>query len=523
MNHINNQLNKILKHLLFAVLLLYSFHPVNAANEPNRVIVSGQVLHVIYGGPVADHLVNISFQTPGMERGVVYFKEVYTNDEGYFYDTIYTNIKSGKVLVSTLDKNNKPYEYESHFRFIDNIYSNILLNNFAIDAPYQFKPLQARFKYVQKAMGDRFRYRFFDQTNNSSIISRLWDFGDETTSSLESPEHIYSAPGLYQVSLKVTVQYYSHIFTNTITQLVYISPLESYHFGGHVFADEFPIDKGFAYLYAIDSANEFIAVDTAYFDTLGFYYFYQVPVGKYVVKSEPSMESVYYGEWIPMYYGDHMFWQEASPIVLFGTSWEYDINLHYTDEYTYGNGLIEGKIEYDNVPRGITPASPAVGANVYLMDENDRLIMTVKANESGLFEFGDMETKSYWVLPEITGVTAEKVQVDLSGDHPSDDGTHIVVYEDVASALFTQQSAINLVNFYPNPVCNQLVLELPSTEKSLDIVLYDMQGQEVMMRHLNHTFNKTVDLDVSDLKCGSYVLKVLGIHLSESHLIIIQR
>ena len=523
MNHIFAQFNKKFTHLLVAVILICSTIPLTAGNEPNRLIVSGQVLHVIYGGPVSDHQVNISFQTSGMERGVVYYKEVITNDEGYFSDTIYTNVKSGKVLVSTLDKNNKPYEYESHFRFIDNIYSNIVLNNFSIDAPYQFKPLQARFKYVQKAMGDRFRYRFFDQTNNSSIISRLWDFGDETTSSLESPEHVYGAPGLYQVSLKVTVEYYSHIFTNTITQLVYISPLESYHFGGHVFADEFPIDKGFAYLYAIDSANEFIAVDTAYFDTLGFYYFYQVPVGKYVVKSEPALESSYYGEWIPMYYGDYMFWQEASPIVLYGTSWEYDINLHYTDEYTYGNGLIEGKIEYDNVPRGITPASPAVGANVYLMDENDRLIMTVKANEAGLFEFGDMATTSYWVLPEITGVTAEKVQVDLSGDHPTDDGTHIVVYEDVASGLFSRLSSSEVVKVYPNPAVNQLSIEMPSMGTSIDLILFNMQGQEVLFHHVQNAFTTTVDLDVSHVKQGSYVLRIVGSQLTESHLVVINR
>lgn len=510
--------------MLAVLFSMSSIFSLSAGNEPNRVIVSGQILHIVYGGPVTNHLVSISFQIPGIDRGLVYYKEVYTNEEGYFYDTIYTQIKSGTVVVSTLDKNNKPFERISHFRFIDKIYSNILLNNFSIDAPYQFKPLQARFKYVQKATGDRFRYRFFDQTTSENIVSRFWDFGDGITSSLKSPEHIYSNPGLYQVSLKITAQVYSHTFTNTITQLIYISPLESYHFGGHVFADEFPIDKGFAYLYVIDSLNNYTPVDTTSFDTLGYYYFYQVPVGKYVVKSEPSMDSEYYGEWIPMYYGDHMFWQEASPILLTSTGWEYDINLHYTEEYLPGEGLIEGVIEYDNIPRGITPATPATGVNVYLMDENDRLIMTAKSDQIGLFEFGEMETKTYWVYPEITGITAEKVQVDLSGENPINDETHIVVYSDMASGIFSNGvSSSLLAKIYPNPVFDQLFIEMPSVGQFTELKLFNMQGQNLLSKSVNNTFAKVVDFDLSQIKKGTYVLKIIGNQQSESHLIIINR
>lgn len=41
-------------------------------------------------------------------------------------------------------------------------------------------------------------------TDDEGIISWSWDFGDNTTSSLENPEHLYSDNGIYQINLTVT-------------------------------------------------------------------------------------------------------------------------------------------------------------------------------------------------------------------------------------------------------------------------------------------------------------------------------
>jgi hypothetical protein len=45
--------------------------------------------------------------------------------------------------------------------------------------------------------------RFRDRSSGS-IVSRLWDFGDGTTSTEERPTHVYTQPGNYQVKLTVT-------------------------------------------------------------------------------------------------------------------------------------------------------------------------------------------------------------------------------------------------------------------------------------------------------------------------------
>jgi PKD repeat protein len=57
---------------------------------------------------------------------------------------------------------------------------------------------EAQFSTIEICKGAQ----FIDSTNNA--INRSWDFGDGDTSSLSDISHIYSLPGLYPVTLKVT-------------------------------------------------------------------------------------------------------------------------------------------------------------------------------------------------------------------------------------------------------------------------------------------------------------------------------
>jgi PKD repeat protein len=399
-----------------------------------------------------------------------------------------------------------------------------MLCNFAIDAPYQFKPLQARFKYVQKAGGDRFRFYFFDQTTNPDIIFWKWSFGDGTTSSERNPEHVYSRPGLFQVSLTVNLIVNSQLLSNTITQLVYISQLEYHHFGGHVFSEEMPIDLGFAYLYLKDSANHFFPIDTARIDTLGYYYFYQIPASDYVVKSELNKNSVYAGRLLPTYYGDQLFWQEARSIHLDHTSWEYDIRLKPMDEYMPGNGYIEGHIEYDNLPKGTVDTRPAVGANIFLIDEDDHMLMCSNANDMGVFAFGDMETTSYWVYPEITGISAEKIKVDLTDENPDAIGIHITVVEDVASGVNDELVSIGQELIFPNPASDAITVQFNTKlNQPLDIRLYNTQGKLVKSYFPIAYSTNSVNLDLRDVETGMYLLQYHDGKTSKSHRIVVTR
>ncbi len=101
---------------------------------------------------------------------------------------------------------------------------------------------------------------------------------------------------------------------------------QSQNIGGNVFAGP-GIDKldiGIAYLY---HAGDTIPVDTAVFDTLGYYDFYQVPSDTYTVRVEPSVSSQYYGQYQPTYYGDVLNSGDATEIILTANKWDADIHL----------------------------------------------------------------------------------------------------------------------------------------------------------------------------------------------------
>jgi PKD repeat protein len=53
----------------------------------------------------------------------------------------------------------------------------------------------------------------------SAPTSWFWDFGDGNTSTDQNPTHIYTAPGLYTVSLTVSNEY----GTDTETKIYYIN------------------------------------------------------------------------------------------------------------------------------------------------------------------------------------------------------------------------------------------------------------------------------------------------------------
>lgn len=50
-------------------------------------------------------------------------------------------------------------------------------------------------------------------------------------------------------------------------------------------------------------------------DTLGYFLFYPLVAANYFLKVEPSPSSVYYGIYMPTYYGDVVTWEDA---VMFG-------------------------------------------------------------------------------------------------------------------------------------------------------------------------------------------------------------
>jgi len=480
-----------------------------ASNEVNSVIISGQIINMEYGNPVEGHTVYIkSDSTKGGLSG--YFKKLITDNEGYYYDTVVTTEDKGSLVVYTHDYYGSTIDTTVHFRFMDRA-NSVIIADFSIYMPYQADKLQARFKYVQKQSDDRHTFMFVDQTKGKDIIEWDWDFGDGGTSNIQNPSHVFNAHGLYKITLNVTAVINNVLKTSVITKQLYISDREYFHMGGHVFSEYFPIDVGYAYLYMVDSHERYISIDTVAFDTLGYYFFYQIPSGKYVVKAEPMNQSQYYGTLLPTYYGDKLFWEDCVTIDLTNTCWEYNINLGHADGFYDGEGSIEGNVVYDNLPTTFKNYS-AVGVNIYLFDESDNLLTCRYSDDFGDFDFDQIELSSYKLYPEITGVEAEKVDIELTIDKPVVDDIEIIIFANSVSYVIPIEE-INLSDIvglpYPNPTSETLKipLNLPNINTA-SYEIYNMYGQLIRTSKVNVTNNDNVfEVSIVGVKNGSYILR----------------
>ncbi|NOY49303.1 MAG: T9SS type A sorting domain-containing protein [Chlorobi bacterium] len=511
----------LLSNMILAASFVF-FATYTMAGDYNRsIIVSGQVINYEYGNPVEGHSVIIESIKDVSDRE--YYKELITDDEGYYRDTIYTNLNKGSFKISTLDYKGQLIDTTVHYRFLNYAAFNFIIANFSIYMPFHTQVLQAKFRYYQRNNDNRFKFSFRDLTDSEDIVSWFWDFGDGDTSALQNPDHIYMRPGVYKVKFKVTAGEGAKTESNTISSLIYISDRSYFHMGGHTFAGYFPIDKGLAYLYIIDSNLSYIPVDTVKFDTLGFYIFYQIPAGKYLVKTQADEESEFYGDFIPTYYGDNMFWEDAAVVELNNTGWEYDIHLIQGVEMTNGNCSLDGNVVYSD-PESVLGNIPAELVDLYLVDGNNTVFLSHYSDEKGYFDFSNLPTGKYWIYPELTGIETKKMHFELTDEKPSVTDIQIIIGPSGPDFIFeyaTKESIIN--NLYPNPATNIVNVSFNNNDNSgLNIELIDLSGKVVFSEKVNvSAYDKNTNINVSDFKSGLYILKISNNKSFDSRMLVV--
>lgn len=518
--NIYNTYNRLLsKFLLLTVIILATSFTV-FGEAPNKIVITGQVINYEYGNPVEGHKVIVETYNDFSDRSI---KELITDEEGYYHDTIVTNLNKGSYIISTYDYKGKKIDTTVHYRVLNLVSFNVIIANFRIYMPWHPEVVQAKFNYYQREGESRFLYTFRDLTESEDIVKWHWDFGDGTTSNLQNNIHTFAKPGVYKVSLTVTVRKNTKTESNTITSLIYISDRSFVHLGGHAFADYFPIDKGLAYLYLIDSSNNYIPVDTVKFDTLGFYIFYQIPTGNYIVKAQPDKESAFYGDLIPTYFGDKLFWEEASIIDLNNTNWENDIHLIHGQEMKTGDCLVEGQVVYSNLGSALGNL-PAPMIDLYLMDENNNTFVSHYSGEEGEFDFSAIPAGKYKIYPELTGIETHKITAELDDEGTIINDLTIVLGPQGPDFIFENQVKSELIsNIYPNPATDKIAVELNKSNTSEIIIsIVDLSGRKVFENIIPPFANQKSIINIADLNRGVYVLKLQSGTKFDSRKIIIK-
>lgn len=482
--------------------------------QVNKVYLIGQLTNEHNGAPLKGHAVTIVSDTAN-EPGFMYYNTVITDAEGFYYDTIYTTLQKGALTVKTSDYLQAEYDTILHYRFKWSE-NNTLIANFNLTSETT-SLIQANFSYTRNPSGsNNLEYAFSDLTLAGNIQSWNWDFGDGGHADIKNPTHIFMEPGLYKVSLTVALltSAFGDPITTTLVKIINVTTKSYYHMGGHVFAGSFPIDKSEVFLYKVEG-SEYVPIDTAIFnDTLGYFLFYQLIEGDYILKADLHPASQLFNMFMTTYYSDKLHWDEADIIYHHATNFEYDINLvPNIQASSTGWGKISGDIKYD-ASYGGGKSGPAENVSIILFDEYDQPMNICHSDENGDFLLDELDIQLYYVYAEVTGKITYPVEVVLEESSDGSTLVHIVIDQETVSGEVSSAIGENLLQramglVYPNPAKDVAIVELNDEGSGyLSYSILSYTGQVIYSSGISTTLGSTrVQIDVSALPAGMYFIR----------------
>lgn len=348
----------------------------------------------------------------------------------------------------------------------------------------------------------------FTDVSTGNPTSWTWNFGDGLSSSLQNPTHQYATGGNYTITLSISGGGCNSSFSDTL--------FLSNSSGGlliFAFADTNRYDDGTALLYSYNTTNQSINLQTAVTCTniSGYpvFNFSGISPGFYKVKIiVPDTNSVFAG-FYNTWYGNTFSWQLADTIyVSAGSTTVKTINLVKNNVLLpQGNGIISGSLQSNT--------GPVQQVDVYLLKNDSSIIQHTKTDNSGLFNFAQLPYGNYIVYPELAGFFTQSAQIILSQSQPSQEGISFMIQSGIIS-VGIENTDIQKNNFTisPNPFDNFIILHSCISENSKEhICILDLQGKEMFSVEVFVEYGQNMEIDLSGLPSGMYILQIS----SETH------
>lgn len=369
-------------------------------------------------------------------------------------------------------------------------------------------PCQASFTYTQDTITNPLKYYFHDNSiHSTSITSWSWHFDDGDSSNLQDPIHVFPYAGIYYISLKVTT---SGGNTSSVTYPVKVSNPKPYNVWGRVYAGPYTIDKCIAYLYKEYNNYYYKPVDTVRLtsvnDTLGVYYFFQVPEGKHKVKVLLPDASIYAEDYAPTYYGNQLKWNYGNTIYLFQDVSQANVYLKDMIK-SPGNCQINVHVVSAN-----TNLNSNSNVEVLLYHSDGSLADYTFSDNQGDASFNDVGVGSYYVSGDVTGLSSDMTSINMTSNFDTISNLFITISNTAMTGYFLHEDQENIdYLIYPNPVNNQLWIKSnKSSVKSL-IEIIDVQGKVIFKEKHMISSGSDLKLDIGFINRGFYILKLTDI------------
>jgi PKD repeat protein len=342
-----------------------------------------------------------------------------------------------------------------------------------------------------------------------------WEFGDGHSAEGQQQTHTYVAPGMYYVTLS-TEDSTDCEYTSSQTIMVGDSA-QFYQVYGQVLAGNFPLGLGLVMIFSFDtSGNYYPYIDVSMVDSNGVYYFSMVPNGNYYIYAIPFDT----GGYLPTYYGDVLFWTEATIVTLPQPNNPYDIHLVPAGLLIPGPGNINGQINTGDFIAGMIDK-----ITMMLMDESSNVISFSEVDAGGVFQFPQVGYGTYYLHAEMAGCTSDLITVVVTEQNPDVNvvltfaGGHILGVNDHTLAL-------DAGVVYPNPVREEANINVNTAKQTvLTAEVIDLTGRSVRkVTEAVTAGNHRITIPVSGLPAGIYTLRIFsGEGLSAAKKMVISR
>ncbi|HPE57562.1 MAG TPA: PKD domain-containing protein [Bacteroidales bacterium] len=356
-------------------------------------------------------------------------------------------------------------------------------------------------------LGD-FTYEFMGESMPFPADEFYWDFGDGSTGFGPSVTHSFDPSQGDSFVVCLTTFSYDPIGDSCVAsscQEILLGGQSGEQIFGHIVADGSPIDFALVGLFAMEPGGAFTYEFTSTEPGTGSYFFNNVPNGDYYLFAMLTPQSPLFYDYFPTYYGDAIFWFDATVISADSLSNPYDINLVPITSFTSGPGVISGSVTMED------SKGPGDNIMVMLMDADQNPIGYIQTNENGLFEFDNLGYGTYKLTVEMPGVTSEIAVVDINENNEE---TELAFYVKGTSAYLgvEPQSAISISgDIFPNPASDLVNLELFANKRTeIQINIINQMGQTVYTEVQNlQTGKQRIQIPVADLPAGMYHVQMI--------------
>jgi PKD repeat protein len=349
----------------------------------------------------------------------------------------------------------------------------------------------------------RMLYFNTSSTSASGTTTYSWDLGDGSTANTNNVEHTYSEAGYYTVCLIMQ----NDLCSDTICQEVLVpgQTPEGFLVAGSIIINGMAADDAKVKLYSVDAtsgATELYAQTEV--DSLGGYAFLDVPAGAYYIKANLTEFSSYFGQFAPTYYGDVLYWENATLVEVASNQDNYNIAM-LAAENNGGPGTVDGNVD-EGPGRLMNPElfSSATGpaANVHVLVTNlaGAAQRWTNSDANGNFTINNLDYGDYLLFADVAGIVSIPMAFTISPETPN--ATVMFVLGDLITSVSSNQSEEIVI--FPNPASN--MVQVFSTQSDVQkLKLINIAGSLVFEQTIS---GKQSQLDVSSLAAGTYFLVV---------------